>query len=296
MKKIQTCFDGMESVEIPIISTSDSKYYFPAIPALKGKILRRIEFPHDITTTPSNRTILASNNFRSAYITLISNQKTILHRLPFMLIMKYYAEAFDGIDFLDTEIIDIEQSYIEFSNSSSLSTSQSIFLNLYYTEKPKPVRKPQNLFLKADLMTSLMEQDQLLQIYPLSLEIKDIAKKQIFFPDDNFLKGKRVAAIQCYCDSSLVALTTPRNPANKSFISDTVFKQSFLVLEQTNGRKINNLPITHIAYECSYDKQIYFNNLLINWPKSYIQIANTTGLALNTVFYLLIHYYDAVNV
>lgn len=296
MKKIQTCYDGIESVEIPLISTTDAKYYFPAIPALKGKILRRIEFPHDVTTTPNNRLILASNNFRSAYLTLVSDKKTILHRLPFILIMKYYEGSFEGTDFLDIEIEDMEQSYIEFSNSATLAITQSIFLNFYYTEKPKAINKPKNLFLKTDLMNNLMERDQPIKIYPLSLEITDITKKEIYFPDDNFLKGKRIAAIECYCDSSIVAVTTPKNPANKSFISDTIYKKSYLVLEQTNRKKINLLPISLIAFETSYDKQIFFNDLQINWPKSYIKIANTTGLTINTIFYLLIHYYDAVNV
>jgi hypothetical protein len=302
MKHITTPYDGIESVEIPITSLTERKYYLPDLPQLKGKILNRIEFPMLVTNTPNNR-VNISGGIRESYFTLITGNATVLNRIPSFVLTKMF---FTGdtyhypvpIDFLNIPIQDIERSYIEFSKTSSLALNQSILINFYYTLPKKPVKMVQTL-ASTMVLNSISEPSVTEKIYPVQIEIPTTSDLILKFPNDEFLKNKCITRIRFY--NSILPLTeigfNPRlkAPDNKTIISETVGKKTFLNLRLINGERITNLPANLINYEPYAICDILFNNIQVDWPRSTIKIANSTGLTAGEVIYLVFYYTEKTN-
>lgn len=296
MKKLVTPYDGVEMVEIPIKNTSETKYYLPDIPSLKGKIIKRIEIPHDVTTTPRNRTILSSTNLRASYITIISHKVTFVNRLPLFALIKFGTNNPSPMDLFDIDLEDTEQSYIEFSKGASLTTAESIFMNFYYIN-PSKKKLIQRIPFIQQLKPYIFEKREIEKVYPVQIEIINTSETVFYLPNDEFLKNKCVTNIRLFAYTSpLTTAVTLKTPDNKTMISDTIYKKSYLVLQLVNGQKINNLPCTLLLNEYFSQRRIFFNDVSIDWPKSYIKVANTTGLTANTCFYLVIYYKDKRNV
>jgi hypothetical protein len=289
MKRFNEYYDGVESVEIPIISTTDTKYYLPDIPAIKGKIIKRIQVPHGVTFTPGNRNMLSDTNVRSAFLTIVNEQEIICHRIPLYYFYKHFVIYPVLNDIFSFVLNDTEKCYIEFSQSAALLTTESIFLNFFY-KKPESKKKLKYPLVNLSLIGSALEDNRIERIYPLEVEIFDDKQTVFPFPDDEFLRNKKVKSIQLYADVSELVSATLRAPDDKTIIADTVFKKSFLVLQLKNGLKINSLALNQLTFNFWLENDILFNDIEIDWPKSYIKVANNTGLVANTVFYLLIQY------
>jgi hypothetical protein len=291
MKRFNEYYDGVESVEIPIISTTDTKYYLPDIPAIKGKVIKRIQVPHSLTYTPGNRTMLSDANIRSAFLTIVNDQEIICHRIPLYYFYKHFILYPILSDIFSFVLNDTEKCYIEFSQSASLLTTESIFLNFFY-KKPESIKKLKLPLIQLALINMSLEENQNESIYPLEIEIFDDKQTVFPFPDDEFLRNKKAKSIQLYADVSELVSATLRAPDDKTIIADSVFKKSFLVLQLKNGLKINNLALNQLTFNFHLENDILFHDIEIDWPKSYIKIANNDSLVANTVFYLLIHYKD----
>jgi hypothetical protein len=289
MNRLTEYYDGVESVEIFIKSTTDTKYYLPDIPGIKGKIIKRIIISHGTTTTPANRTILSDTNLRAAFITIINEKDTIIHRLPLYYLKRQFPTTPIANFIFNFVLTNTEKSYIEFSQSASLSTSESIFINFFYSN-PVKKRLPVIPFLKQSLVNSYLEKSTIERIYPLQVEITDTTKTILKFPDDEFLRNKKVTSIKLYADVSELVAATLRAPDDKIIIANTIFNKSFLNLQLKNGFKINDLPLSLITSEFNLENEILFNKLEIDWPRCFIKIANITSMVANTVFFFLIHY------
>jgi hypothetical protein len=289
MNRFNEFYDGVESVEIPIISTTDTKYYLPDIPAIKGKKIKRIEIAHGVTMTPGNRTILSDANAHSAFLTIVNEKDIVVHRIPLYFLLKHFVTWPIFNDIFDFVLTDTGKSYIEFSQSATPTIAESIFINFFYV-KADTKKKVITPFLNESLTKSTLEKSQIERVYPLEVEIFDAAQTVFPFPDDDFLRNKKISGIKLYADVSELVVATLHAPSDKVIIANTIFKKSFLVLQLKNGLKINNLPLTLITSEFQLENEILFNQVEIDWPKSFIKIANATSLVANTVFYFLIHY------
>jgi hypothetical protein len=293
MKYITTPYDGVESVEIPITSTTETKYYLPDLPQLKGKILHRIEFPTRVTNTPKNRTNISAA-IRESYFTLITGNATVLHRLPSFFLAQY-SDFPLPMDMFNIKIQDTERSYIEFSRTASLAVTQSILINFYYTLPKKPVKVVQSL-ANTMILNALSEPAITEKIYPLQIVIPTTTDLAIKFPNDEFLKNKCITRIRVF--NTITPLKemffnpSLKSPDNKTIISETVGNKTFLNLRLRNGEKISNLPVSIINYEPYAIRDILFNNIEVDWPRSTIQIANATGLTAGEVIYLVFYYIE----
>ena len=292
MNRFNEYYDGVESVEIPIKSTTDTKYYFPNVPGLKGKIIKRIEVSKGLTMTPGNRTMISDANLKLAFLTIVDDKNIIVHRIPLYFLQRLLSYLPVITDIFSFTLKDTEQSYIEFAQTSGLSTSESIFLNFFYN-KTLTTRRTVTTLVNRNLIDSALDKSEIDRIYPIQVEINDATKTVFPFPNDEFLMNKKVRGIKLYADVSELVAVTLHSPDDKTIIADTIYKKSFLVLQLKNGLKINNLPLNMITYDFWLDTEILFNDIEIDWPKSYIKVANNTSIVANTVFYFLINYRNA---
>lgn len=292
MNRFNEYYDGVESVEIPIRSNTDTKYYLPNIPGLKGKIIKRISLANGLTHTPNNKTMISDANLKLAFLTIVNEKDIVVHRFPMYMLHKEINYLPIITELFNFSLKDTEKCYVEFSNPSGLSVTESLFINFFY-EKQASYRSKICPLLNKTIVDSALEKREVERIYPLQVEVTDVNKTSIYFPDDEFLRNKKVKSIQCFADVSELVSATLKSPDDKTIIANTIYKKSFLVLQLKNGLRISNLPLNMLTYDFWLDTEILFNNLMVDWPKSYIKIANKTDLVANTVFYFLIHYSNA---
>lgn len=115
----------------------------------------------------------------------------------------------------------------------------------------------------------------------------DNTRKQYKFGDIENLRGKHIRMIDAYR-----AADVPVTPLGNVNVSDTIFNKAFLVLSVDGKEVINRLPLTAICPKDNLGRRQLFNDLLINWPKSYIELGDTTGVVVGTSFYLIVYYED----
>src|SRR4030042_3665841 len=77
-------YDGIETVEFKILDTSRQKYFFPEIPKLRNKLIRRIEFSYsaNIAYTPSGLTPISSAILGNIYLNLVNKGVEFISKYP----------------------------------------------------------------------------------------------------------------------------------------------------------------------------------------------------------------------
>lgn len=288
METIKYKYDGCETVEIKIKSTSQQKYYLPDIPQIKGKIIKRIDIPFDILRTPNNRDDYDYDNVKVSYLTIVEKNNILVHRLPFYYLLQDSTITNPKAIF-DFILTDTEKSYIEIAATDDLATDESIFLTFYYINPEREIKKR-----RSDFFYKSFRKNEKIKIYPLPIKVLDTTQTKIFLPDDEFLKTKRLVKIKLYANAEVLigSSITEKTPDSLDMVSFLIYRKAYIELKKQNGERLKNLPLVQVMD--NYEPEYFWNDLKIDWPNSFITIPNTDSLVQDEVFYLLIYYKDEI--
>jgi len=274
MRFVNTPYDGIEFIEIPITSATQRKFFFPVNEKLDGKIIRRIDLhAYSGCSTPSNRTVIAYDDLVQGYLTIRpKNNDITIYKYPLFYCLNNTRSG--GFETSATENMNYpvqwELSFIEFAQTVSLSTSQSLVLIVYYQDPSRKTLVNQGIKYLVNPLTKLYLGSESIKSIKITATVDDTNKLKFNFPYD-----------EKYENLKLIVLRSPGGDFPQ---------KTYLVLRDTRGKEIvNHLPIQFIGTAQTDRAEILFNNLIIDWPKSYVKIANNTSftVGMEFPFYLL---------
>ncbi len=110
-------------------------------------------------------------------------------------------------------------------------------------------------------------------------------KQKFYFGDIERLRGQKIKHIDIPSETEV-----PVSPLGKDVVNNTVYAKSFLVLVNKSQEKINRLPLKSLNPFQTYGKRLAIDDLVIDWPKSYIEVGSIPGIVANEVFFVNIYY------
>lgn len=120
----------------------------------------------------------------------------------------------------------------------------------------------------------------------IELVVGNNAKQHRFGDIDN-LRGKKVRIIDFFRVTDV-----PFTPAGTEVVSNATFNKSFLVLAIKSREDVNRVPLTVFNPKDNFGRRILLDDLLIDWPKSFIEVGNTAGLVPTESWLCNIYYQD----
>jgi hypothetical protein len=283
MRFVNTPYDGIEYLEIPIISTSQRKFFFPVSERLDGKIIRRIDlYAKASGLTPSGRSVIGNDKLVKGYLTVRPKRSVTIYKYPLFYVLN--SSGSQGLETLTTEQLNYpvqwDLSFVEFAQTVTLSTSQSLLFIIYYQEPSRKTVAIQSIKYLVNPLLNLFIGNEQLNAVPIEAAIDDVTKTRFNFPHDEKYENIKIKMIK-YGGSRVVT------PQLKNIItSDVILRKSYLVLRDLKGKEIvNNLPLYYLATYQTDRCEIILNNLMIDWPKSYVQVTSNASLSAGTVFF-----------
>lgn len=287
MKFVNTPYDGVEIIEIPITSANIYKYYFPIVEKLDKKIIRRIDLVFlNSGKTPTNRDVIDKNRLVLGYMTIRPQNQITVNRLPLFYTINYANNTCFSYEIFDYPIR-FDLSFVEFAQSTTLSTSESLLFVIFYNEKNKRkyVRlKDENLILNP-LYKFYLGYDNVFTVNQ-EVIIDNIEKTKFYFNlDDRLDQGSKIKKIE------FLAYGTT-SPTGRTLINSTsIYQKAFLTLrDYDNNEIVNKLPLNYLSKLVNQSCEILFNDLNIDFTKSYVELSNNSSLVLNTSFFFTIYY------
>jgi hypothetical protein len=289
MRFVNTPYDGIEYLEIPITLATQRKFAFPLTERLDGKIIRRIDLvarPNGLT--PSGRTVIANDKLVQGYLTIRPKNSVTLYKYPLFYILN--SSGSSGNETLTTEILNYqvgwELSFVEFAQTVTLSTAQSLLFIIYYQDAARKSLINAGLKYLVNPLVNLFTGNEELYTIPIQVEIDNINKTQFNFSLLERFEHLKLKKIQ------LAEYSVTITPDYKNNItSDTILRKSYLVLRDYKGKEIiNHLPLYQTTYPQVERSEILLNNLEIDWPKSYVHVVNNASLVAGTVFFFILYY------
>jgi hypothetical protein len=288
MRFVNTPYDGIEYLEIPITSTSQRKFFFPVTERLDNKIIRRVDlYARASGLTPSGRNVIGNDKLVKGYLTVRPKQSVTIYKYPLFYLLN--SSGSPGLETLTTERLNYpvqwDLSFVEFAQTVTLSTSQSLLFIIYYQDASrKTLVQLKQKYLVNPLLSLFIGNEQLSAI-EVQATIDDIIKTRFNFPHDEKYENIKIKMIK-YGGSGAIT------PQFKNIItSDVILRKSFLVLRDVRGKEIvNNLPLYYLATYQTDRCEILLHNLVIDWPKSYVQVPNNASLSAGTVFFFTLFY------
>jgi len=126
--------------------------------------------------------------------------------------------------------------------------------------------------------------------YAESVEVptNSTTKTKFYFQEQPTLRNKRILYISSYTNNQIT-----KSPSNLNIITPEVFYRSFLVLASKNKEIINRIPMIQFWLFYAGINSLLFD-LIIDFPKSYIEISSTEGLNTNETFLFTFYYNDQI--
>jgi len=249
--------DGCETIEIQI-SALKNKYFFRKSLNLRNKNILYVDFP-GTELSPTGRDVINSSAQADAFLVLKnSEQEEFINRLPFKLISR---NTIDNYFPLLNRKIDIERCYVEFSDTGDLTIGESIVVTFYYGNVEK-----------------LSTVNEASYIENIDVPIKTTAEQKFYFNELEKLRNKRVFLIQMLQIASVSGDTA---------ITNTVRDMAYMTLFNRRGQIIvNRISIKGLQYAWL---PFFFDDLNIDWARSFIEVPSTTGLVANSAFVFVLH-------
>lgn len=261
---------GSEIIELRIEAIKN-RYYFDYYPILENKEIIYISSYSVVTLLKSltNRTVLSSAAFADAYLVLVNKGEELINRLPLnnLLLIRSHYPVLD-------KIVDWQKSYVEFASTSNLVVGTSMVFTAYHKGNDKPSGLSDLINLNIEL---------------IDLPIRNVSQVRFNFSEVLKLKDKRIRFIDF-----LSGIGSPNGYAETQ--SD-VYKKAYLTLRTIKGIEIiSNIPLIEINYyNQNSPNYINWNDEIIDFDKSYIQVPDTSNLVLNSAFVFNFHYLDNVS-
>ena len=217
----------------------------------------------------SNRDVLNATALSDAYLVLVNNGEELINRLP-LKSLRQNTTLFP----LFEKVIDWQKSYIEFSTVDNLVLGESIVLAAYL-EDPEYISRLSNDILK--------------NIELVDLPIRDVNQTRFYFREVLKLKDKRIRLIDF--------LSGLASPNSYTAIAENVYNKAYLTLRTSKGREIiSKLLLGNLTYfDSSGPNYMEWQDWIVDFDKSYIEVPNTDNLVLNSAFVFNFHYLDNVS-
>ena len=263
-------YDGIETVELKITDTARQKYFFPEVPKLRNKLIRRIEVNNQMINTPSNYITQSITNF---YLTLVSKGVEIFKDLPLSLLDVSLLSLANLKTELFNHYFDISKSYITISDTSGLTAGSCISITIYYQD-PKRVRFVKNIpTFKIDYVEAPV------------ISLTDTVVKINNFKN---IQNKRILYVSTFNTGGGTYYT----PDGRQIVSSVNILGSYLNLWDNKEEIVKDLPLARILNIYPLQAQIFLRGLQLDWDRCYINVPNSAGLTVGHVFYLPVFYVD----
>jgi hypothetical protein len=130
------------------------------------------------------------------------------------------------------------------------------------------------------------------QTYPIELQITNATDLNPKFNNEtNFLDDKHVVAVETYTIDDI-----GNAPSGNPIISNEVFKNMFLVLNDTNNVNIEQqVPAADFNRVLNNGRPYTLYYPVLRWPNSSVLFAQGTVLTVNTSAFFLVHYLTPQN-
>ena len=126
--------------------------------------------------------------------------------------------------------------------------------------------------------------------YVETVEVKtnSTTKTKFYFGEQPILRNKRVLYIHAWQVANVA-----ESPSDLAVVNNTVFHKSFLVLVSKNKEIINRIPLDQLM--AIYNTQnVLLLDLIINFPKSYIEIGSIASLNASETFLFTFYCNDRI--
>jgi len=115
----------------------------------------------------------------------------------------------------------------------------------------------------------------------------DASRKQYKFGDIENLRNKKIRVIDVFRVTDV-----PVSPLANPVVADATFNKSFLVLTIKGKEDINRVPLTVLNPKDNFGRRVLFDDFVVDWPKSYIEVGNQVGLTVGETYLLNVYYSD----
>lgn len=113
----------------------------------------------------------------------------------------------------------------------------------------------------------------------------DALRKQYKFGDIENLRNKKVRVIDAFRVTQVPVTST-----GNAVVADATFNKSFLVLTVKGKEDINRVPLETFNSKDNFGRRLLLEDLVVDWPKSYIEVGNTAGLTVGEAYLLNVYY------
>lgn len=113
----------------------------------------------------------------------------------------------------------------------------------------------------------------------------DVSRKQFKFGDIENLRNKKIRIIDAFRVTQV-----PVSSQGNAIVADATFNKSFLVLTIKGKEDINRVPLETFNPKDNFGRRLLLNDLVVDWPKSYIEVGDQNGLTVGESFLLNVYY------
>lgn len=126
--------------------------------------------------------------------------------------------------------------------------------------------------------------------YAETVEVKtnSTTKRKFYFEEQPSLRNTRIL----YIDTWMAGVVS-ESPSDLALVNNTVFYKSFLVLVSKGKEIINRIPLFHLTVGFQKYERILLD-LVVEFPKSYIEIGSIASLSATETFLFTFYYHDRV--
>ncbi|MBN2814844.1 MAG: hypothetical protein JXQ80_12255 [Bacteroidales bacterium] len=262
-------YDGVETVEF-LISDTRQKYFFPELPKLRNKLIRRIELSGSMHTTPLNYVISAE--IADARITLVTKGTEIIKEYPLGYLNMDYSLYNRNTEFFN-HIFDLGKSYIFVPDPSTLVIGQGFIVTFYYQDAEKVKFTKELPALKAEYIEA---------------PVLNLTDNIIRFNNFRNIQDKKI----CYLSVFNTGGGTYTTPDGRTIVTLSNVLGSYVNLWSQDKEKVKDLPLGRLLNAYPRRELILFRPAKFDWENSFIRIANPAYLTVGQVFYLPVFYLD----
>ncbi len=119
-------------------------------------------------------------------------------------------------------------------------------------------------------------------IETIEVLVDSASKTRFYLGEQPTLRNKNI--VYCLQNSTSVS----KSPSGRSLVNGTVMFKAFLVLVSKGKEVINKYPLNYLINSHHFPSPLEINRV-IDWPKSFIEITDTTGLVADEAFILTMY-------
>ncbi|MBA7514352.1 hypothetical protein ES705_06380 [subsurface metagenome] len=259
----------VETVEVPTDNTSKLRFYFSEYPNIRDKNVINIYTYRvlKVSKSPMGKALVNNTVFYNSFLVLSSKNNEVINRIP---LYRITGETYYTMNLIINHVIDWPKSYVEISNNSSLSASETFLFSIYCSDIPKKIPKISGLNVEI-----------------LEVKTTPTTITKFMFPDNDNLRNKIIHRIEH------VTLVAPKTPSDGTIVNGTVKEKSYLTVSSKGDEILKRIPLR------DFDPYNYFGfefvfSFIPDLPKCYVECVDTTDLVEDQVYMFYLFFYDKI--